>query len=113
QMCTVINLLINNATHTSIYTLPLHDALPIWEFLEKSLKTEKVGETEYFRVTVEDRSPESARAMLTALISELIRNSVPRDEARRADRKSTRLDSSHVKISYAVFCLKKKKQSRK
>jgi len=54
------------------------------EFLEKSLKTEKVGETEYFRVTVEDRSPESARAMLTALISELIRNSVPRDEARRA-----------------------------
>src|SRR5690606_40978313 len=29
--------------------------------------------------------------------------------ARRADRKSTRLNSSHVKISYAVFCLKKKK----
>src|SRR5690606_39686127 len=28
----------------------------------------------------------------------------------RADRKSTRLNSSHVKISYAVFCLKKKKQ---
>src|SRR5690606_41755477 len=30
-------------------------------------------------------------------------------EARRADRKSTRLNSSHVKISYAVFCLKKKR----
>src|SRR5437660_9649382 len=29
------------------------------------------------------------------------------------DRKSTRLNSSHVAISYAVFCLKKKKQSRK
>src|SRR5690606_40671700 len=29
------------------------------------------------------------------------------------DRKSTRLNSSHVKISYAVFCLKKKKQRRK
>src|SRR5690606_39342622 len=29
----------------------------------------------------------------------------------RADRKSTRLNSSHVKISYAVFCLKKKKQT--
>src|SRR5690349_24004320 len=29
------------------------------------------------------------------------------------DRKSTRLNSSHVEISYAVFCLKKKKQSRK
>src|SRR5690606_40213995 len=33
-----------------------------------------------------------------------------RDEA--ADRKSTRLNSSHVKISYAVFCLKKKKAQR-
>src|SRR5690606_40488846 len=32
---------------------------------------------------------------------------------RRTDRKSTRLNSSHVKISYAVFCLKKKKQNKK
>src|SRR5690606_41587416 len=32
----------------------------------------------------------------------------PRAPSRRADRKSTRLNSSHVKISYAVFCLKKK-----
>src|SRR5690606_39928195 len=31
--------------------------------------------------------------------------------SRRGDRKSTRLNSSHVKISYAVFCLKKKKTS--
>src|SRR5215475_14856613 len=35
-----------------------------------------------------------------------------RPEARR-DRKSTRLNSSHVKISYAVFCLKKKKKNKK
>src|SRR5207302_5750954 len=33
----------------------------------------------------------------------------PRRPRRRRDRKSTRLNSSHVKISYAVFCLKKKK----
>src|SRR5690349_24031600 len=32
------------------------------------------------------------------------------DRFRRTDRKSTRLNSSHVEISYAVFCLKKKKQ---
>src|SRR5436305_10461436 len=32
-------------------------------------------------------------------------------EARRRDRKSTRLNSSHVRISYAVFCLKKKKHT--
>src|SRR5438477_5074867 len=33
------------------------------------------------------------------------------DHERRADRKSTRLNSSHMSISYAVFCLKKKKKS--
>src|SRR5438874_9299412 len=40
----------------------------------------------------------------------------PRPESQndllRADRKSTRLNSSHVEISYAVFCLKKKKERR-
>src|SRR3712207_7873816 len=35
-----------------------------------------------------------------------------RDGRRRGDRKSTRLNSSHANISYAVFCLKKKKHSR-
>src|SRR5256886_4419983 len=34
-----------------------------------------------------------------------------RDRSKRADRKSTRLNSSHSQISYAVFCLKKKKKS--
>src|SRR5690606_40791971 len=34
-------------------------------------------------------------------------------KAWRGDRKSTRLNSSHVKISYAVFCLKKKKRNHK
>src|SRR5690606_40368611 len=37
------------------------------------------------------------------------RDAEPRGAARMRDRKSTRLNSSHVKISYAVFCLKKKK----
>src|SRR5690606_41498085 len=37
------------------------------------------------------------------------RPSGARQTPRRSDRKSTRLNSSHVKISYAVFCLKKKK----
>src|SRR5690606_40680725 len=37
-------------------------------------------------------------------------NAVPIPERMPADRKSTRLNSSHVKISYAVFCLKKKKK---
>src|SRR5207249_7532942 len=37
----------------------------------------------------------------------------PSPPGRRADRKSTRLNSSHVSISYAVFCLKKKKKKKK
>src|SRR2546426_1591417 len=36
-----------------------------------------------------------------------------KDEFARVDRKSTRLNSSHLVISYAVFCLKKKKQKKK
>src|SRR5688572_32460993 len=35
------------------------------------------------------------------------------DPSRQADRKSTRLNSSHSQISYAVFCLKKKKKNKK
>src|SRR5256885_8328437 len=38
------------------------------------------------------------------------RRRTPRKRRRRRDRKSTRLNSSHLVISYAVFCLKKKKQ---
>src|SRR3712207_8817844 len=38
------------------------------------------------------------------------RDILPADRPRRSDRKSTRLNSSHANISYAVFCLKKKKQ---
>src|SRR5690349_23277063 len=45
-----------------------------------------------------------------------VRNSTPRASiprrTRRGDRKSTRLNSSHVEISYAVFCLKKKKKKK-
>src|SRR5690606_42142227 len=39
-------------------------------------------------------------------------NSAVNNSARGSDRKSTRLNSSHVKISYAVFCLKKKKKDK-
>src|SRR5260221_2336228 len=38
-----------------------------------------------------------------------LRGDAPRERRRRLDRKSTRLNSSHTVISYAVFCLKKKK----
>src|SRR5947209_10505455 len=41
-----------------------------------------------------------------------VRRGAPPDERRAADRKSTRLNSSHANISYAVFCLKKKKKDQ-
>src|SRR5256885_3020461 len=51
------------------------------------------------------RSPTTARASDLASA----RNPLPNNSASSADRKSTRLNSSHLVISYAVFCLKKKK----
>src|SRR3989442_5223751 len=68
----------NDTATTEIYTLSLHDALPIW--YERCL-----------------RSPYRYRYGQIGHID-------------ISDRKSTRLNSSHVRISYAVFCLKKKKK---
>src|SRR2546426_11763332 len=90
----------NDTATTEIYTLSLHDALPILVDLIAGLEValdfpeEQIGH---------DCPP--ARATVTRL----------RDEVQRwltsADRKSTRLNSSHLVISYAVFCLKKKKNT--
>src|SRR5437773_7549029 len=72
-----------NATATTeIYTLSLHDALPIYQGM---------GIVDDDVARVRDATD------LVALAGEHL-----------ADRKSTRLNSSHITISYAVFCLKKK-----
>src|SRR2546430_8319422 len=71
----------NDTATTEIYTLSLHDALPI---------------------TI----PDTALASLCPACA--TRNLV----GGSADRKSTRLNSSHSQISYAVFCLKKKKNAK-
>src|SRR5690606_41360114 len=70
-----------------------------------------------------DRTPELQRELVARLVAILADDVVPapvtgeaklamaralREHYARQDRKSTRLNSSHVKISYAVFCLKKK-----
>src|SRR5947209_15385296 len=77
-----------NATATTeIYTLSLHDALPIW-LLRVRLRPSQRAEA---GARDQDRKCRCRRQRLGA------------------DRKSTRLNSSHANISYAVFCLKKKK----
>src|SRR5690349_22079263 len=74
----------NDTATTEIYTLSLHDALPIsgvvgiLNLLERPRDVPEPGEVSNTNENV-------------------------------GDRKSTRLNSSHVEISYAVFCLKKKK----
>src|SRR5438067_3532682 len=73
----------NDPATTEIYTLSLHDALPISSHSRRRRSSR--------------RRPGSAwPGTQTQVFSE--------------DRKSTRLNSSHVSISYAVFCLKKKKK---
>src|SRR2546430_7866760 len=81
----------NDTATTEIYTLSLHDALPIYSFATSTID-EIAGSP--LRLTLVDTSgPVDARRF--------------RSQA-RSDRKSTRLNSSHSQISYAVFCLKKK-----
>src|SRR5690606_40940873 len=52
----------------------------------------------------------TARALTTVPAAASVAEGLHRHAAQLEDRKSTRLNSSHVKISYAVFCLKKKKK---
>src|SRR3712207_8908520 len=91
----------NDTATTEIYTLSLHDALPIlgstWEdpacelgVWVCRLDLQEVRGWTYFSL------PQSIRRIEASELP--------------VDRKSTRLNSSHANISYAVFCLKKKKQ---
>src|SRR5436309_13204870 len=75
-----VHFLFNDPAATEIYTLSLHDALPI--YIEEA--TDEFASSAGLERWLTDRG--------------------------LLDRKSTRLNSSHVKISYAVFCLKKKKK---
>src|SRR5690349_23793549 len=69
----------------------------------------RAGESDYHRVEVRT---ESVLAQVDEDVSPRFERGVKvsKRDVERADRKSTRLNSSHVEISYAVFCLKKKKK---
>src|SRR5690606_40086631 len=57
-----------------------------------------------------DAKLEAFEGRLANIENKLIKEELSQETVYRSDRKSTRLNSSHVKISYAVFCLKKKKK---
>src|SRR5258708_37152405 len=93
----------NDTATTEIYTLSLHDALPI--SCGKSCPAQKdCYESDDYRLR--RRQCTLRRARLASSRGGIRADKFTRDEA---DRKSTRLNSSHQIISYAVFCLKKKK----
>src|SRR3712207_8017941 len=84
----------NDTATTEIYTLSLHDALPIsTDWLKVYLKYDQYR----------DQATEDTKHTIISVAPNIIlhKNLV-------LDRKSTRLNSSHANISYAVFCLKKK-----
>src|SRR2546430_4341190 len=87
----------NDTATTEIYTLSLHDALPISG--DERRQPSRPAEPGLRR---HRRAPEA----------ELLPSLRDAARGRPADRKSTRLNSSHSQISYAVFCLKKKKSCR-
>src|SRR5437899_9345157 len=87
---------LNHTPTPEIYTLSLHDALPI----SMPARPAAAGRA---RRSVVGEPAAAARASARSGL----RAGAPHRAAR--DRKSTRLNSSHLGISYAVFCLKKKK----
>src|SRR2546422_8475933 len=87
----------NDTATTEIYTLSLHDALPISEQQEIGGRL--------------DGAPEEAQGGPKREDGRVVKTS-PAKAPQALDRKSTRLNSSHGYISYAVFCLKKKKKNK-
>src|SRR5947209_20594340 len=91
---------LHDTAPTEIHTLSLHDALPISQQVAADPGDER-GDPHHGRYRGDDgvgdgrATPEH-------------REAVGLGEHERQDRKSTRLNSSHANISYAVFCLKKK-----
>src|SRR3712207_7073528 len=90
----------NDTATTEIYTLSLHDALPI----SSSARSAPSNGVDTGAKTPRIR-PICGESVIMIM---LLRNLLDK-VSEHLDRKSTRLNSSHANISYAVFCLKKKK----
>src|SRR3712207_9552621 len=86
----------NDTATTEIYTLSLHDALPISKIYDNAKVQNDLGVQYGLDIT----------EVLMKLYADY------HDGEEKIDRKSTRLNSSHANISYAVFCLKKKKKNK-
>src|SRR3712207_7596657 len=89
----------NDTATTEIYTLSLHDALPIYSKASlEHIQERGIAAVQMFQRTFDRLAFSCSEAPLHS-------------NQCQQDRKSTRLNSSHANISYAVFCLKKKKKT--
>src|SRR3712207_7954997 len=95
----------NDTATTEIYTLSLHDALPI------SFQPSVLDLLDLVRDEAQARHVAPQLGQRVRWQGRTLRRAQRRQALRRPDRKSTRLNSSHANISYAVFCLKKKTYS--
>src|SRR5260221_2889301 len=110
SICLFFFFFFNDTATTEIYTLSLHDALPISRWPSSSW-----GSTSSPTRAYANRSKNQAMSATVAASPRKARAAQPVPAARLSragDRKSTRLNSSHTVISYAVFCLKKKKNRK-
>src|SRR5690606_41704482 len=95
------------------YTLSLHDALPIFQNLSEAADTvtleaalKKIATLQYTENLSGKPASQNTDDTEEPVPNPQVIDIGPAGTAMRLDRKSTRLNSSHVKISYAVFCLK-------
>src|SRR5690349_23701339 len=100
----------NDTSSTEIYTLSLHDALPIFRSYPKVALSQE--STKQASGPPHRSSHPSSPPCYSTSTPSLPNRSHPVQRPNLVDRKSTRLNSSHVEISYAVFCLKKKKNHK-
>src|SRR2546430_3632727 len=102
--CFFSSFFFNDTATTEIYTLSLHDALPI--SIQGAVLTQGFGPTDFGLEPAAFGFPHFHTGL------DLASKNTRIGAAADGDRKSTRLNSSHSQISYAVFCLKKKNNSR-
>src|SRR3712207_8563234 len=96
----------NDTATTEIYTLSLHDALPIFQVRDPPVARPRAHEQRVRAVAHPGGVPREVERPTRVAVDEPPVDKELDDP--RGDRKSTRLNSSHANISYAVFCLKKK-----
>src|SRR2546430_17008715 len=94
----------NDTATTEIYTLSLHDALPIYSDSDSSVHSTDAATFRSSSTIPASPNPNDPQYEQSSLGEQFI----VIDHNANLDRKSTRLNSSHSQISYAVFCLKQK-----